>query len=106
MIRKVGLTSRELSKVVTIRLALLFFVPIGVATLHGAVALTALGQMFEYSLFKENTAVLSIFIGIQVVYFLLIDPLCKTIEREITYALNVFLTRVQNFSKRGKYCQK
>ncbi|EEM53823.1 hypothetical protein B4158_2007 [Bacillus cereus] len=72
MIRKVGLTSRELSKVVTIRLALLFFVPIGVATLHGAVALTALGQMFEYSLFKENTVVLSIFIVIQVVYFLLI----------------------------------
>jgi len=72
MIRKVGLTSGELSKVVTIRLALLFFVPIGVATLHGAVALTALGQMFEYSLFKENTVVLSIFIGIQVVYFLLI----------------------------------
>ncbi|KLA32855.1 hypothetical protein B4080_1430 [Bacillus cereus] len=72
MIRKVGLTSRELSKVVTIRLALLFFVPIGVATLHGAVALTALGQMFEYSLFKENTVVLSVFIGIQVVYFLLI----------------------------------
>ncbi|HDR8093981.1 TPA: ABC transporter permease [Bacillus cereus] len=72
MIRKVGLTSRELSKVVTIRLALLFFVPIGVATLHGAVALTALGQMFEYSLFKENIVVLSVFIGIQVVYFLLI----------------------------------
>jgi len=72
MIRKVGLTSGELSKVVTIRLALLFFVPIGVATLHGAVALTALGQMFEYSLFKENTVVLSIFIGIQIVYFLLI----------------------------------
>lgn len=72
MIRKVGLTSGELSKVVTIRLGLLFFVPIGVATLHGAVALTALGQMFEYSLFKENAIVLSIFIGIQVVYFLLI----------------------------------
>ena len=72
MIRKVGLTSGELSKVVTIRLGLLFFVPICVATLHGAVALTALGQMFEYSLFKENAIVLSIFIGIQVVYFLLI----------------------------------
>ncbi|SCC19277.1 ABC transporter permease [Bacillus mycoides] len=72
MIRKVGLTRGELSKVVTIRLALLFFVPVGVATLHGAVALTALGQMFEYSLFKENTIVLSIFVSIQVVYFLII----------------------------------
>ena len=90
MIRKVGLTSRELSKVVTIRLALLFFVPIGVATLHGAVALTALGQMFEYSLFKENTVVLSIFIGIQVVYFLLIRSRYVKQLKEITYALNVF----------------
>ncbi|KFM99709.1 ABC transporter permease [Bacillus clarus] len=71
-IRKVGLTSGELSKVVTIRLALLFFVPIGTATLHGAVALTALGQMFEYSLLKENTIVLSIFVGIQIVYFIMI----------------------------------
>lgn len=72
MIRKVGLTRGELSKVVTIRLALLFFVPVGVATLHGAVALTALGQMFEYSLFKENTIVLSIFVSIQVLYFIII----------------------------------
>ncbi|GLV63551.1 ABC transporter permease [Bacillus mycoides] len=72
MIRKVGLTRGELSKVVTIRLALLFFVPVGVATLHGAVALTALGQMFEYSLFKENTIVLSIFVSIQVLYFVII----------------------------------
>ncbi|MCR8858624.1 ABC transporter permease [Bacillus pseudomycoides] len=71
-IRKVGLTSGELAKVVTIRLGLLFFVPIGVATLHGAVALTALGQMFEYSLVKENAIVLSIFVGIQIVYFILI----------------------------------
>lgn len=71
-IRKVGLTSGELAKVVTIRLALLFFVPIGVATFHGAVALTALGQMFEYSLLKENAIVLSIFVGVQIVYFIVI----------------------------------
>ncbi len=71
-IRKIGLTSRELSQVVTIRLALLFFVPIGVATLHGGVALTALGQMFDYSLLKENAIVLSIFVGIQMIYFVMI----------------------------------
>ncbi|AWC28434.1 FtsX-like permease family protein [Bacillus cytotoxicus] len=71
-IRKIGLTSRELSQVVTIRLALLFFVPIGVAALHGGVALTALGQMFDYSLLKENAIVLSIFVGIQMIYFVMI----------------------------------
>ena len=55
--------------------------------------------MFEYSLFKENTVVLSIFIGIQVVYFLLIRSRYVKQLKEITYALNVFLTRVQNFLK-------
>ena len=106
MIRKVGLTSRELSKVVTIRLALLFFVPIGVATLHGAVALTALGQMFEYSLFKENTVVLSIFIGIQVVYFLLIRSRYVKQLKEITYALNVFFNSSTKFSKKRQVLSK
>ena len=106
MIRKVGLTSRELSKVVTIRLALLFFVPIGVATLHGAVALTALGQMFEYSLFKENTIVLSIFVGIQVVYFLLIrSRYLKQLKRDYLFVKCVFNLSTK-FSKKRQVLPK
>lgn len=69
-ITKLGLTPRELSKVMTFQLALLFFVPIIVATIHGAVALTALQHLFDYSLVKESLFVLGSFFFIQVIYFL------------------------------------
>ncbi|MBS4219814.1 ABC transporter permease [Bacillus sp. FJAT-49711] len=71
-IRKLGLTDKELSRITTIQLALLFFVPIIVAMIHGAVALTALEHMFSFSLLKESTLVLSSFGLIQIIYFLFI----------------------------------
>lgn len=71
-ITKLGLTDKELSKVMTIQIALLFFIPIGVALIHGAVALTALQHMFNYSLVKESALVLGSFFLIQVVYFFII----------------------------------
>ena len=72
IIHKLGLTEKELSKIVTVQLILLFFVPIVVAVIHGAVALTALQHMFKHSLVKESSLVLGSFFMIQVVYFLLI----------------------------------
>ncbi|MBM7715282.1 ABC transporter permease [Siminovitchia sp. FSL H7-0308] len=71
-IGKLGLTHKELSKIVTIQLGLLFFAPILVAVIHGAVALTALHNMFDFSLVKESTLVLGSFFVIQVIYFLFI----------------------------------
>ncbi|WP_144460808.1 ABC transporter permease [Siminovitchia fortis] len=71
-ISKLGLTDKELSKIVTVQLALLFFVPILVAIIHGAVALTALQHMFHFNLFKSSSAVLGSFAAIQLVYFLFI----------------------------------
>src|SRR5690606_19098769 len=50
MLAKLGITDQELAKVITRQLAILFFVPIGVAVVHGAVALTSLQNMFQYSL--------------------------------------------------------
>lgn len=71
-IGKLGLTDKELSKIVTTQLGILFFAPILVAVIHGAVALTALQHMFDYSLVKESTLVLGSFFVIQVIYFLFI----------------------------------
>jgi len=71
-IMKLGLTDGELSSVITKQLAILFLVPIGVATVHGAVALTALQHMFSYSLVKESAIVLGSFVLVQLIYFLLI----------------------------------
>ncbi|GIN71974.1 ABC transporter permease [Bacillus sp. J14TS2] len=72
VIGKLGLTDRELSKILTVQLALLFFVPIIVAVIHGAVALTALQHMFDFNLFKSSAMVLGTFTIVQLVYFLFI----------------------------------
>jgi putative ABC transport system permease protein len=71
-ISKLGLTEGEMSGIVTKQLAILFLAPIGVAAVHGAVALTALQHMFSYNLFKESAAVLGTFVIIQLLYFLMI----------------------------------
>ncbi|MCM3112668.1 ABC transporter permease [Lederbergia lenta] len=71
-IGKLGLTDKELSKILSVQLALLFFVPIIVAVIHGAVALTALQHMFNFSLVKESALVLGSFSVIQIVYFFFI----------------------------------
>lgn len=71
-IRKLGLTDRELSGIISKQLALLFLLPICVATVHGAVALTALQHMFDHSLLKETVMVLGSFVLVQLCYFLLI----------------------------------
>ncbi|MFD1884799.1 ABC transporter permease [Paenibacillus wenxiniae] len=71
-IAKLGLTERELNRVLTRQIALLFFTPIVVALVHGAVALTTLSHMLERSLVQESAFVLSIFFLIQLIYFFIV----------------------------------
>jgi putative ABC transport system permease protein len=68
-LKKMGLIREELSRVITTRLALLFFVPIVVATLHGYVALTSMQNIFGFDLWKERLLVLGSFVLFQCVYF-------------------------------------
>ncbi|TXK71894.1 ABC transporter permease [Paenibacillus sp. N3.4] len=71
-IAKMGLTEKELKKVLSRQTAILFFAPIVVALVHGAVALTALSHMFNYNLVTESAIVLCVFFAIQVVYFYMV----------------------------------
>lgn len=71
-ISKMGLTEKELKKVLNRQTMILFFAPIVVALIHGAVALTALSNLFYFNLFKESVAVLSVFLAIQIVYFFIV----------------------------------
>lgn len=71
-ISKIGLTEKELSRVISRQTALLFFAPIVVALIHGAVALTALSHLFDYSLVTESSIVLGSFFAIQVIYFIIV----------------------------------
>lgn len=71
-IAKIGLTQSELKKVVNQQIALLFFSPIVVALIHGAVALTALSHFFDYNLVQESALVLGCFAIIQIIYFFIV----------------------------------
>jgi putative ABC transport system permease protein len=71
-IAKMGLTEKELKKVLSRQTIILFFAPIIVALIHGAVALTALSHMFNFNMFKEAVLVLSVFLAIQVIYFFIV----------------------------------
>src|SRR5699024_7706765 len=69
-IAKMGLTDKELKTVITRQTMILFFAPIIVALVHGAVALTALSHFFNYNLVKESSIVLGSFFAIQIIYFI------------------------------------
>ncbi|MEC0166768.1 ABC transporter permease [Paenibacillus graminis] len=71
-ISKLGLSDKELGKILNRQIGLLFFPPIVVALVHGAVALTALSHMFQYSMFRESLLVLGLFFFIQVIYFFIV----------------------------------
>src|SRR5699024_12818092 len=53
-ISKIGLTEKEMNKVISKQIGLLFFIPMSVAVIHGAVALTALSHMFGHNLVRES----------------------------------------------------
>src|SRR5699024_4615690 len=71
-ISEIGLTKKEMKRVVSRQTAILFFTPIVVAIIHGAVALTALSRMFDYHLFTEAVIVLGSFFIIQVIYYFIV----------------------------------
>ncbi|PFJ07475.1 hypothetical protein COD67_08100 [Bacillus cereus] len=72
MIWKMGLTKKELKKVMTQELLVMFFLPIFVAIFHSIVAFFAMSKLLNYSTFTGSIIVLGCFCFIQIVYFLII----------------------------------
>jgi putative ABC transport system permease protein len=68
-ITKVGLTEKELNRIVTQQLLLLFFIPIIVAFIHSAFAFKALQSFYSASIFSDMLLVLGCFLAAQVLYF-------------------------------------
>lgn len=71
-ITKIGLTDKELEKVATLQMALLFFVPLAVAFIHSSVALYALHNLLHAPVIHSAITVYSVFLVAQFLYFLLI----------------------------------
>lgn len=71
MIYKLGFSKKEMKKVVYQQVGILFFTPIIVSCIHGAVALTAMYALFGQGLQITALYVLGIFILIQIFYYLI-----------------------------------
>lgn len=77
MISKLGLSQKELKKIITTQMMILFFLPIVVAMIHSSFAfltLQQLGQTIsrEMSVIQSSIVVLVSFFCIQFIYFLII----------------------------------
>lgn len=70
MVYKLGLSKKELKKIVYQQVAILFFTPIIVSFVHGAVALTAMYHMFDMGFQVAGGQVLGAFVLIQITYYL------------------------------------
>ncbi|MGW6194100.1 FtsX-like permease family protein [Bacillus cereus] len=71
-ITKIGLTETEMKQSATIQLAILFFVPYIMASIHTMFATKMLQEILNLSLFAEITVVLVIFGTVEILFFLLI----------------------------------
>ncbi|QWG47140.1 ABC transporter permease [Bacillus mycoides] len=71
-ITKIGLTEAEMKRSATIQLAILFFVPYIMASIHTMFATKMLQEILNLSLFAEITVVLVIFGTVEILFFLLI----------------------------------
>lgn len=75
-ISKIGMTESELTRIVTIQIALLFFVPILVAIVHSIVAFVSLQSFLKLmlitSVVKPTAIVLLSFVVVQAIYFWII----------------------------------
>ncbi|PEM90295.1 ABC transporter permease [Bacillus wiedmannii] len=71
-ITKIGLTEAEMKRSATIQLAILFFVPYIMASIHTMFATKMLQEVLHLSFFAEITVVLMIFGMVEILFFLLI----------------------------------
>lgn len=71
MIYKLGLSKKELKKMVNQQIGILFFTPIVISLLHGAIALTTMFHMFNIGMQIYGWQVLGLFLLIQVIYYLI-----------------------------------
>ncbi|PGU11655.1 ABC transporter permease [Bacillus cereus] len=69
---KIGLTEDEMKRSATIQLAILFFVPYIMASIHTMFATKMLQEILNLSFFAEVTVVLTIFGTVEILFFLLI----------------------------------
>lgn len=71
-LNKIGLTYKEIRKVVTVEIATLFLLPYIVAVIHSAFALLALKNSFDVDVARSSFLVMGSFFVVLLIYFLIV----------------------------------
>lgn len=72
ILRKIGTTKKEINKIITKQIAIIFFLPFIVSTLHSFFALKSLSNVLMNNLFTNGLVVMAGYLVFQIVYFLVI----------------------------------
>ncbi|KQO18011.1 ABC transporter permease [Paenibacillus sp. Leaf72] len=72
MISKIGLSGKELNRLVTRQLLLMFFLPFAIALVHGIVAFINIALLLDISMLKAALLIYISFFLLQLTYFLMI----------------------------------
>ncbi|MBD8499943.1 ABC transporter permease [Paenibacillus arenosi] len=70
MIAKVGLSRKEMGRVVTVQFMFMFFLPFLIAVIHSSVAFMALQQLVSYSVLQASILIFISFAAVQFAYFI------------------------------------
>jgi len=65
------MTEKEIKKVTSVQLGLIFFIPFLVGVVHASFALKALGNLLSASVWQYGIVVIGLFLLMQTIYFFL-----------------------------------
>ncbi|MDA2274144.1 ABC transporter permease [Bacillus thuringiensis] len=90
MLSKLGLTKREIKKIVTQQISILFFIPIVISVLHSSVAFLAIrflaqSRHIDLPIAGNSILIFTSFISVQIIYYLIIR---RSYLRQILHSIN------------------
>lgn len=72
ILKKIGSTNKEMNKIITKQISIIFFLPFIVSVVHSLFALKPLSNIFQKSLLVDALTVIGVYLLFQVFYFLII----------------------------------
>jgi putative ABC transport system permease protein len=72
ILRKIGTTEKEINRIITKQIGIIFFLPFVVSTLHSLFALKSLSNLLKNNLFTNGIVVMMGYLVFQVIYFIII----------------------------------
>lgn len=72
ILRKIGTTEKEINRIITKQIGIIFFLPFVVSTIHSLFALKSLSNLLQRNLFTNGLVVAFGYLVFQVIYFIII----------------------------------